>query len=658
MPHIIDGRQNSSPESLQGAKYDYDYPEGFDLKPGSQFHDQLLAKIMERARASASVMQRRFDSWNQIDKALTAYMPLSEMEKAEKEQDSRRPMSIVVPYSYAAMETILTYMVVAFLNDPIFKYEGAGPEDEIGAILLQKVIENHVRKTKVALALHTFFRDGLSYGIGAVVATWEKKYGKRMVAEQDGIWGMGGNFIDRGTTRTQVEALLHEGNKLVNIDPYLFLPDPNVPIHKLQEGEFVGWCEASNYNSILSEERDDETLFNGRYVKHIDGRSKLFWNDESGRELRVGRGGGTRGERKHLMDSVTRVVDKVNMYITLIPKEWKLGESEYPEKWFFQLAGDLVILKATPANLNHDSYPIAVCAPDFDGYSITPLSRIEITYGLQETLDWLFSSHVANVRKAINDMLIVDPYLVNMQDLENPAPGKLVRMRRAAWGRGVENAVKQLQVNDVTQNHIRDSGYIIEIINRVTGAHDGLQGFARRGSAEMSATESRGNQAGALSRLERIAKVVGLQGMYDISYLFAHHTQQLMEEDTYVSIIGEWEQVLQSVYGDKHTRVGVSPFDLLVEYDVILKDGSIPGGGFAELWIQLYQIMAQSPELAMQFDMVRVFKHIAVSLGAKNVNDFVRRGGGQLQPQMMQDEQVMRQVEKGNVIPIQGGMRG
>lgn len=648
MPYIIDQRNNQTAENLRVVNYDYDYPQDLDLKPGSEFHQQLLAKVLQRAQASSTVMQRRYDSWNKIDQVLTAYIPLDDKEKAEKEKDSRKPMSVVVPYSYAALETILTYMVVAFLNDPIFKYEGSAPEDEIGAILLQKVIENHTRIMKVALALHTFFRDGLSYGLGVVVATWESKYGRRFVKELDGIWGMGGEFIPKGTVRKQVEALLYEGNKLVNIDPYLFLPDPNVPIHKIQEGEFVGWVESTNYMALMTEEKEDETLVNAKYVKHIDGRSKLFWNDESARESRLGRHIGS--DRKHLVDSVTRPVDKLNIYITLIPKEWKLGDGEYPEKWFFQIAGDEVIIKAVPANLSHDMYPLAVCAPDFDGYSITPLSRLEITYGLQETLDWLFSSHVANVRKAINDMLIVDPYLVNIEDLKDPEPGKLVRMRRAAWGRGVENAVKQLQVQDVTRSHIQDSGYIIEIINRVTGAHDGLQGFARRSSAEVSATEARGTQAGALSRLERIAKVVGLQGMYDISYLFASHTQQLMSQETYVKIVGEWEQVLQGIYGPTRSA-SVSPMDLLVDYDIILKDGSIPGGGFAELWIQLYQIMAQNPQVGAQFDMVRVFKHIAVSLGAKNVNDFVWQGG-QVNPVMMQDETVMREAERGNVIPI------
>ena len=39
-------------------------------------------------------------------------------------------------------------------------------------------------------------------------------------------------------------------------------------------------------------------------------------------------------------------------------------------------------------------------------------------------------------------MLVVDPYLVNINDLKDPQPGKLIRLRRPAWGRGVDKVVQ------------------------------------------------------------------------------------------------------------------------------------------------------------------------------------------------------------------------
>jgi hypothetical protein len=48
-----------------------------------------------------------------------------------------------------------------------------------------------------------------------------------------------------------------------------------------------------------------------------------------------------------------------------------------------------------------------------------------------------------------------------------------------------------------------------------------------------------------------------------------------------------------------------------------------------------------------QFDMVRVFKHIARLAGAKNVDNF--------EVKVKPDQEVMRQVQAGNLIPAQGG---
>ena len=51
-------------------------------------------------------------------------------------------------------------------------------------------------------------------------------------------------------------------------------------------------------------------------------------------------------------------------------------------------------------------------------------------------------------------------------------------------------------------------------------------------------------------------------------------------------------------------------------------------------------------------DTVRVFKHIARELGAKNVNDFIRQQP--MQSQVMPDEEVDKQVQAGNLRPVGG----
>jgi hypothetical protein len=91
--------------------------------------------------------------------------------------------------------------------------------------------------------------------------------------------------------------------------------------------------------------------------------------------------------------------------------------------------------------------------------------------------------------------------------------------------------------------------------------------------------------------------------------------------------------------------------DLDINYRVQVRDGSVPGGNYSQAWTQLFQILGSSPELAQHFDVVRIFMHIARNLGAKNVNDFVRKGAG-IQPKIMPDQEVQQGVQAGNLIPV------
>jgi hypothetical protein len=91
--------------------------------------------------------------------------------------------------------------------------------------------------------------------------------------------------------------------------------------------------------------------------------------------------------------------------------------------------------------------------------------------------------------------------------------------------------------------------------------------------------------------------------------------------------------------------------DLLINYDIVSHDGTIEAGEFAEVWLQMYQTLAQNPAVGSGFDMVRIFKHLARISGAKNVNEFVRKGGS-AQIKLKQDEEIEAEVQKGNMRPI------
>ena len=660
MPSIIYGNTRDT-VTYPSTDMGYKYPLGMNLKPGSPLHQKILDKVCRMADDSYAVMSKRHSTWNDIDNTLKVYIPLSEAENRVKSKDKRKPTSIVVPYSYAMLETILAYMTRAFLSDTVFQYEGSSAEDTIPAKLLELVVQQQVRRFKSVLDIHTTLRDSFSYGLGASTVVWSERWGQKPVMREFPRYSAYGEMVGIDRRRENIPALLFEGNEVVSIDPYRLLPDPNVSIHNVQHGEFLGWIDFVSLYTLLGNESQDESTFNIKYIKQMDQVERLtkYSSDPSSRILK-------RDDTR--TPNSTKYLTRINMYVKLIPKEWGLPATtsgnvngEYPEIWLFEVINESIITKAAPLGLNHGMYPVSVAAPDYDGYSITPLARMELVGGLQTTLDWMFNSHIANVRKAINDMLIVDPSLVNMEDISNPEPGKLVRLRRAAWGRGVKDAVMQLGVTDITRGHMGDAMTIMEIMQKATAATDSTMGIMRTGGERVTAQEYSGTMQMAVSRLDHIARMVSEQYLIDLAYFHASHTQQLMTESTYVKAVGEWPDILTQEFQRSGIQYGgkvlVDPMDLLIDFDVIFRDGATTTASANEnqFWTSMFQIFSTNPVLAQTFDVVRIFKHIARLNGAKNVNDFIANGGG-MQSAQMPDEQVMEEADKGNLVSIEDYM--
>jgi len=642
MPNILQGN-TSGQAPIFNEDLKYEYPNNLRLKPGSKLHKKLVKEILQRASESATMMSQRFHTWRKMDEIMTTFIELDDEEKNVKDADPRKPVSIVFPYSYAIMETILAYMVAAFFQEPIFRYEGNGPDDTIGAIMLEKVVNTHVIKSKVPVNLHTFFRDSFIYGVGICAPVWRVKTGKKTIRRaQTRFSKLLSALRDTGKFEKATEkAILFEGNALDNIDPYKYLPDTNVPIHEVQNGEYVGWVEETNLQRLRADEATDSDTFNVEYLKAVKGRRTSIYNsDDSGRNKK------SRVSPLSDGSNTTNPVDVIHMYVDLIPKEWGLGVGEEPEKWVFALAGDAVIIKASPTSLDHGMFPVVVAAPDTDGYSSIPISRLEILSGLQGVLDWLFNSHIANVRKSINDMFLIDPYSVNINDVKNPSEGKLIRTRRPIWGKGVKDVMAQLPVTDITRANISDTSFIVNWMQKIGASDDSIMGSVRQGGPErLPSAEAQGAMQGASNRLQRIAMLISFQAMQDIGYLFASHTQQLMSQEVYVKTVGETQdRILKEFGAESEDRHKVTPFDLLVDYDVLVRDGSIPGSNFSSHWLELFRIIAGDEELRQKFDIARIFKHIARNLNAKNVDEFEVR--------VVPDEQVRTMMANNQVQPV------
>ena len=115
MPNILDPNAQDRPHQKDGVTrkvYDYEYPLDMKLRPGSELHEKIKSKLLRRARDSRDKIKVKYDTWEKIDKSLTAYVPPSALDSKSR-ITSETP--VVVPVTYSTLETLLTYLTTAFL---------------------------------------------------------------------------------------------------------------------------------------------------------------------------------------------------------------------------------------------------------------------------------------------------------------------------------------------------------------------------------------------------------------------------------------------------------------------------------------------------------------------------------------------------------------
>lgn len=619
-----------------GKTYSYEYPLGLDLKPGSQLHADLVARITSMARDARAQISGRYTNWRKIDKTLTAYV--TEEAAFNQNLGDNEELQIVVPMSCAVMDTILAHVLTGYLNGPLFQYRGAGPEDKVKAMLLELAIDAQCQRFKTILPIHTQLRDAIAYGLGIVHPRWETVYGRKIEVEEETLLSqvLGTVLGIRRKRRMSKRQPVSEGNALDVWDPYNYLPDPNVAPGNVQASQFVGCIRPTNYYALLSMEQDDpETYFNVRYLENMDFRiseketsgwtsMNRITNDE---QIIYGKRG-----------------DVLTFYCTLVPREWKVGKSQYPEKWVFEIAGDAVLIRANPLNFVHDKYPVGVAAPTDDGHTLAPISILETIYPMQSLLDWLAKSHAHNVRKALNNMLIVDPSIINYADVVNPKPGKIIRIREHLWGRGVKDAVEQLAITDVTRTHLQDMGTTIDMLQRVSGAVDTLQGIVRTGGERRSATEMRDTRMSALSRIQKQAYLMSVQSLRDVGTMFATNLQQFMENNIYLDLVGRHRSELEAIY--QTGSLDANPLDFICDFDLTVADGMTEGGEYLNESVQIFQLIQSNPQTVQAFDMVRMSLDLMRKSGMKDPTNFLLP-----QYKVLPDEEAVNMAEDQGMVP-------
>lgn len=531
----------------------------------------LLSKVLEMVNESTGVLSTRVKQYQEIDSML----------KPRIEKTSKGTAVVNLPIAFSMFDAIRADICGLLINDPVIRYDGVSPEDMLGVALLEKVIGFQTKKNSVARALDVLISNSLKYNICAGVVSWRRSL----------------NTIGKIT---------HEGSYLIPLDPYRTLFDPSVPMHLVQDANYIGWVETVSISKLV------ELVKTGYFaefkeLKDVINNPSSFCFDS----LRY-------CKRSMITDS--KALDIITIYANVIPSEFGLGTSLMPEKWLFCLLGNQVLIKAVPLGMEHNQFPVIVCAPDFDDFDFNATSRTGMMTGMQSLIDWLFETHIKSTTRALQNRIIVDPEAINLKDvLENDT---FIRVRPTARGRDLRTFVHQLNIQDVTSNYYTDIAQTMSIMEKTSGVDAASTGQLRQSGPErLTSQEFLGTLAAAKGRLGRMAQLMADQIFPQLGMLMAYNTQKMMSKEVLVKITGRWEQELSLLYPNKSATVSAS--QLNVNFDVASYEGSRTSESSAEMWYKILELMSTNQLLSQSFDLTKVFTHLVQSMGVKDVESFL-----------------------------------
>lgn len=613
-----------------------------DIKYGSPQHEKLVKAICDRKSLSNKKMKDFNKQWSDADDSMRAYIHEREVDKIRKDKKTFEGkvdyVTLEVPYIYGTIMTAHTYYSSVMLSrQPVWQFSGRHGETQDSVMAVEAVLDYQNKVGGHLPVLYNWLYDLSKYSLGVLGVYWDEE--EKVVTQWQEVPNtfMGVNF--GGTRKVEKQEILkgYVGNKLFNIRPYDFYPDPRVPIWRFQEGEFCIYETSEGYHNLLANQHS----MPGYYInlKNLTEKVNSKINDRGQGSSRVELPLQPGEEQNIPGVGYVKITDA---YIKLIPSVWGLGSSKRMEIWCFQLAENSVIISAKPLGHYHNKFPFVVGEGNFGSEEFAKFGMLEVIRPMTDILTWLVNSHFYNVRRVLNNQLVVDPSRIVMKDLTKPGQ-RIIRLKPNAYGTPIMESVHQLQMSDVTRGNLADAGYIEQMIQRVSSVVDNVMGVQNQGGRK-TATEVRNATGWSTSRLKTPVEYNSALAFDPLSQMMLSNTQQFLDFERKYMIAGNTLENAQKF-------VNVNPESISGFYDFVAVDGTLPIDRLAQanFWKELLMQMSRSPQLLMEWDLSGMIAHTMKLQGERNIDRFRR-------PVQMNVAQpgmdLQNEAAKGNVIPL------
>jgi hypothetical protein len=590
----------------------------------SKLHRRLVKKIGSRITFGLQSQQDKSGEWQKAENAAMAWIPESSADAIRRNKRDNSGVqsytTIQIPYTYAVLMSAHTYWTsVFFARAPIHQFSGRHGEGEMQVQAMEALISYQVDVGQMMVPYYVWLYDAGKYGVGILGNYWDRQklhYGSLVEMPDPN------DPTKTGLFQTTAEITGYVGNRAFNVSPWDFIFDPRVPVKRFQEGEFCAARCRLGWNHILR--RKDAGYYNDN-VKELKDSNTLDVNNQ-----RVESGLQTPQTRSYIYEDADDENNPTKkhpasatfweFYIELIPSEWGVGNTNFPQKWCFTITEDLsLIVGAQPLGTYHCQFPFNILESEVEGYGLYTRGTPKILEPIQQTVDWLVNTHFYNVRQTLNNQFIVDPSKLVIKDVKNSGPGFIWRLRPEAYGSDLDKIFKQVPVTDVTARHLGEMQAMFGLGERITGVNDQIMGALSTGANRKTATEVRTTTSFGVNRQKTITEYMSAMGMAPHAQMMVQNSQQFYDASAKLRRVGSFALDAGEQF------INVSPNDIAGFYDLIPVDGTLPVDRMAQanLWKEiLVGATRMPPQVVAGFDWARIFMWAAEIGGIKNIRQF------------------------------------
>jgi len=597
--------------------------------------DEQESKLVDYIRAASKMsferISRRYDHWKDADRAHDVWVPADSTKFREK---------AVVADTRAIADTVLTYMMAALAGrNPMFQLEGMNRKSRKASLILERLLHQHMRRTAGEARLAQMLLDSIRYGFAPTKVVWDAK---------------------------------NNTNHIINFDPRKVFPDPRVNWGDWERMQFIVFSDYVSTNALMASQMYPKL---NKYpgLRKKQGRKTAWdahkhWREE-GRGLSINPEEPSGSENGHhfTLDNA-RVVDE--MWVRL--QGYEIGIPSIEQIWMVLTVIDEEAIIRCQLNPYGQQFPVVVGGLFQDSHKTFSQSLYDLLLPLHEVSTWLLRSRIDNVQAALNNLMFVDPTQVSIPDLIDRNPWGVVRtMPGAKPGDGVFIA----QVPDVTKGHWQDIAAMSDLKQRVSAASDAQQGVPTADGIRTATEIARLTQLGS-QRLGVLARIMSATTVRPMARMMVQNLQDA------VAIEGSLKVDVDKMPGElvKQIEDGYLDFDVSAlqgNIDYLVIDGTLPvePSRNAETWMNMLQVVSQSG-LQMEYKAGKIVEEAIRAMGVSDIEQFkITEAEKEMGPtpsqqmsmmeaqkgvstDVMSQEALMKEADKGNIVPMSEKRRG